>query len=657
MKFALIGNPNSGKTTLFNLLTGEHSKVSNYSGVTLSQKSSYFYYNEEKIELIDLPGIYSLCALSEDEIVSRNFLLEENFDIIINVLDATNLERNLYLTTELFELNIPIILAINMTDSLSANGGFINIDELENTLSIKCVPISASKNKGIDSLIEKSYNLCNTKQSYKNILEYSSLRDLFCEFEKRLFEHNIEKPLFHAVQFLNNDMDIVKKVNAQNIDFSDIISFNDKDFDIIIASDRYNYIKNTLRHIYEPYAQNKKNSISEKIDKIIINKYIGIPIFLIIIFLIFTLTFSTLGIYVQQKISYLIDIKVATIIQNIMIRLGVSPLIISLLIDGMIKGVGMVLSFLPQLLLLFLFLSLLEDIGYMSRVSFLMDNLLRRIGLSGKSFIPIILGSGCTVPAILATKTFDTKKDRVLTILILPFISCGARMTIYIFFANIFFLNNASILILSLYALGILITIISSIFLNNTICKNDDTAYLMELAPYRLPRFQNTFQDIKEKSNDFLNKIFTIILASSIIIWFLQRFDFRFHLVNDNSYSILGQIGQVLTPAFKPLGFGSFETSVSLITGLITKESIVSTLSILYSTNNSSIVYNFDKYSALSFLVFVSLYSPCISTLSTIKKELNSNKLVLFSITYNTVIAYTVSLVVYTLLTYGNVAE
>ncbi len=649
MRIALIGNPNSGKTTLFNRLTGSNAKVSNWAGVTVEKKVGTFLYNDTEIEVVDLPGIYSLSQTSEDEVVAINYLLSNDYDLILNILDATNLVRNLYLTTQLQELSKPMIIAVNMMDSLISKGGSLDFETLQKRLNIPLTCISASKNQGIDILIDKIYNF-NLKQNHSptTVLRYSEIYELIETVSALLQKNNVSNPLFCAIKILDNDKQVFNNLNS-SIDFSNIVSTHSKDFDIIITSSRYEYIEQALDGIYTPININMTETLSDKIDKIVMHKYLGIPLFLLTMFLMFSLTFSHLGVFFQTLTNNFINGTFTTLVSNFLISINASTFTTSLILDGIIAGLGMVTSFLIQVLIIFLFLTILEDIGYMSRATYLFDNFLKRIGLSGKAFIPLIMGFGCSVPAVMSTRTLDNKRDRIMTIIMTPFMSCSARLPVYIVFTGLFFKNYANIVVFLIYLLGILVAILSGLLLKNTVLKGEVSSYIMEIAPYRLPTFKSVSLSLLDKTNEFIARAFLILLPSSVIIWFLQTFDFTFTPVTNNIDSMLGHIGVLIAPLFIPLGFGTWEATVSLLSGFIAKEAVISTISILYKNSSTSILQNFSRASALSYIVFVSLYIPCIATVNTIYNEIKSLKWTIFSIIYQTSIAYIVSFVIYRL--------
>lgn len=657
MKYALIGNPNSGKTTLFNILTNSRAKVGNWAGVTVEKKEGIFSYNDEKISIVDLPGIYSLSAFSEEEVVARDYLFTDDFDVVINIIDVTNLERNLYLTTQLVELSVPVVLAINMMDALTQSGGALDVEALKNRIDLPIAFISASKNEGISDLAKIAYDACKTKNDVpeRTVLEFSPIYDTILNIENVLKENNVEKPLFNAIKYLDNDAKTVKQIDGIDSRAKEIKNEHDTEFDIVIADNRYKYIETLLNGIYTHKEESFEESISDKVDKVVMNKYFGIPLFFGVMFLVFTLTFSSIGAFLQDKMAYFVDIVLTDGIVNLLTFLHANELTISLFTGGIIPGVGMMLTFLPQIILLFLFLTILEDVGYMSRATFLMDSFLRKIGLSGRAFVPLIMGFGCSVPAIMSTRTLENKRERRLAIILTPFMSCGARLPVYVVFAGAFFPNHSNLAIFSLYMIGILIAILSGLLLSHTILKGDESSYIMEIAPYRMPVFKNVSLSLYDKAKGYVERAGTLLLTASIVIWFLQSFDTSFNLVYNNADSIFASIGKTIAPIFTPLGFGTWEASVSLLSGLIAKEAVVSTLSILYqgdgaTTLSTALQAHFTTISAISYLVFILLYTPCIVAMSTTYKEMQSLKWTLFSIFYQTTTAYVVSFIVYNVL-------
>lgn len=574
---ALLGNPNVGKTTLFNSLTGSNQRVGNWAGVTVDKKEGFF----DDFKIVDLPGIYAMDTFSNEEKISKEFLENGQVDLILNIIDASNIDRNLYLTMQLKQFKKPIILAVNMIDVAEKKGVNIDYKKLEKLLNVTVVPIQASKEQGIDDI----------KNALKNI-------------------HN-------------------NKVDNNNYNFSS-------------EKENYTYIENLLSQ-----CTNKNNkatkTIKEKLDNIMLNQWLAYPIFFIIMALTFQITFSWIGQPLSDLLDSLLNNSLVPIIENLI--KGAEPWFQSLIIDGIIGGVGGILVLLPIILSLFACITILEDSGYMARVAFIMDKIMRRMGLSGKAFIPMIVGFGCSVPAIMTARTLESEKDRKLTALLIPLMSCNARLPVYSIFAAVFFPNSIGLVVASLYFLGILLAFILGIIFKHTIFKNEEEPLLIELPEYKLPSLKNLLNQLYEKTKGFLVKAGTLIFAMSIILWFLSNFNFSG--MTDVNDSILSYVGGFIAPIFKPLGFGNWQSSVSLLTGLIAKETVVSSMSVIFAGNLQTMLpLHFTTLSALSFLVFVLLYTPCITVVGTMKKEFGL-KLTLFSVSYQLVLAWLVSFLVF----------
>lgn len=578
---ALLGNPNVGKTCLFNAITGSNQYVGNWAGVTVDKKEGYFGNN---VKIVDLPGIYAMDTYSNEEKVSKDFLIKGNVDIILNIVDASNLDRNLYLTMQLKRFNKPIVLILNMIDVAEEKGMKIDYDKLSEELKVIVIPIVASKGKGIDNL----------------------------------------KKLLSGSDFLKHS--------------------NDNEFHYKFSNERetYNYIENILSKCVV-YSKNQTVTVTEKVDKVVLNKFFAYPIFLLIMFLIFKFTFSWVGTPLADLLRNFLNNSLVPLIKAAMS--GTSEWFRSLIIDGIIAGVGSVIIFLPVILSLFLGISFLEDSGYMARAALIMDKLMRRMGLSGKAFIPMIVGFGCSVPGIMSTRTLESEKDRKLTALLVPLMSCNARLPVYVLFASVFFPGHETSVILSLYLLGVIIAFIIGILFKNTLFKNQDEPFLIELPEYKMPEIKNLLQHTWDKGKGFLKKAGTIIFSVSVIVWFLSNFSFKG--MTDINSSFLYYIGKAISPIFKPLGFGNWQNSVAILSGLMAKEVIVGTFGVLYGGNLMvSLPKIFTPLSAAAFLVFVLLYTPCISVIATMKKEYG-NKMMLFSITYQVVLGLVVSFIVY----------
>ena len=659
--FALAGNQNSGKTTLFNRLTGSNQHVGNFPGVTVEKKEGQVKKHPEA-SVVDLPGIYSLSPYTSEEIVTRDFVLKEHPNGIINIVDATNIERNLYLSLQLIELGIPMVIALNMMDEVRASGNSIDIAKLSGELGVPVVPISAGKNEGIDELIEVAIR---TASQGKKPLKYD-----FCDGEVHKAIHAIAHiivdqakeagiPLrFAATKLVEGDeptqqllhLDEDQQHIIEHI-IEDMQNELGTDREAALADMRYTFIERVCGGCVTKHQETREQVRSEKIDKILTSKYWGIPIFLGIMLLIFYLTFTLLGAPLQdlmdKGITALTDLTAKG-----MAYAGISDWLQSLVIDGIFAGVGSVLSFLPIIVLLFFFLSLLEDSGYMARVAFVMDKLLRKIGLSGRSFVPMLIGFGCSVPAIMSARTLSSERDRKMTILLTPFMSCSAKLPIYGMIIMAFFPRHRALIMMSVYLIGILVAILSGLLLKNTVFKGNPIPFVMELPAYRIPSPRSVLMLMWEKAKDFLRKAFTIIFVATIVIWFLQSFDIRLNMVADSSQSILASIGSLIAPLFVPLGFADWRASTALLTGITAKESVVSTLTILTGASTDAqlsqvLATIFTPLSAYSFLVFTVLYMPCVAAFAASKRELGSWKGAILTALYQTGAAYVMALVVY----------
>lgn len=656
MVFALIGNQNCGKTTLFNQLTGSNQHVGNFPGVTVDKKEGYLKKHKD-VSVVDLPGIYSLSPYTAEEIVTRDFLLKEKPDAIINILDATNIERNLYLTLQLAELGIPMILALNLMDEVRSNGDHINIVQMEELLGIHAVPISAVKNEGVNELVEQAIETAKQKIIPKRLD--------FCKGEVHKAIHSIahiieEKAIraeyptrFCATKMVEGDEAMMRELGISETELDIIHHIVDEmehnlqsDKDAILADMRYDYIESICQVCVSKHAETKEHQRSVKIDALLTHKYFGIPIFLGIMLLVFWLTFGVIGVTISDLFAAGIDFLIETTNQ-FFLNIGLSEVLRSLIIDGVFQGVGSVLSFMPTIVILFFFLSLLEDSGYMARVAFVMDKLLRKIGLSGRSFVPMLIGFGCSVPAVMATRTLPSHRDRKMTILLIPFMSCSAKLPIYALFTSAFFPDHTPLVMISLYVFGMLCAILCGFLLKNTLFKGEPVPFVMELPAYRLPGAKTVLLHMWEKAKDFIVKAFTVIFIATIIIWLLQSFDFSFNLVEDSQNSILAALGKLLAPIFQPLGFGTWQATTALVTGLSAKEAVVSTLSVLVGEGEGALHTFFTPLSAFSFLIFTLLYMPCVATLAAIKREFGSMKNALLLMLFQTCVAWIASFLVY----------
>lgn len=662
-KIALVGNPNSGKTTLFNSLTGSNLYVGNWPGVTVEKKEGDLKDTSKNITLVDLPGIYSLAPYSMDEIVSRNFLLEERPDLIINIIDASNIERNLYLTTQLMELNCPIVGALNMMDVVKKSGVEIDVHAMEKSFGFPFIEISAQKEIGIDELIklvEKTV-LQGKKAEFPQIFP-DEVTEIFNEFDDSIqnkYPHVLpDYPhLFRAIKLIEKDEEVLLKIQ-DDVDLLDVINHSRKkievlsghDVDSAIADYRYRYITASIIKATKKTKENPQQ-FQEKLDKVIMNRYAALPIFFLIMFIIYYVSITLVGELTIGGIEWFINdiliVGVATGLGSI----GAADWLIALINDGIITGVGAVLTFVPQLIVLFIFISILEDSGYMARVAFIMDRIFRHFGLSGKSFIPMVVGLGCSVPGIMATRTLENERERKLTAVLTPFISCGAKMPIYVLMASVFFQTNQTLLVFSLYLVSLIVVFSSGFVLSKTWFKGADSGYLLEIPPLRLPKAKNTFTQVWERIKEFLIRAGTIIFAASVVLWFLQSFTLTFQIAQSPDASILATFGKLIAPIFVPLGFGNWMASVALLTGIAAKEMIISTLSVLTAGQADSLTgaisQLFTPVSAYSFVIFILLASPCMAAVATMKKELGNWRDFIFALAYQMGLAYIISLIIY----------
>lgn len=636
--FGLAGNQNCGKTTLFNQLTGSNQHVGNFPGVTVDRKDGQIR-KQENTMVVDLPGIYSMSPYTSEEIVSRQFFLDDRPRGIINIVDATNIERNLYLTMQLIELDIPMVLALNMMDEVTANGGSVDVNMLEESLGIPVVPISAAKNEGVDELIEHAMHVavyrerpgrmdfCDANGEDGGAIHrcIHSIMHLIDDHA-----HNNKVPIrFAAGKLIEGDEDVIARLHLEENEkemIEHIILQMEKesgmDREAALAKMRFTFIDKICKAAVVRPQESRERARSRKIDKLLTGKYTAIPSFIVIMSLIFYLTFGVIGLYLQNLMDMGIS-ALSSLCENAMITFKVNEVIRSLIIDGIFVGVGSVLSFLPIIVVLFFFLSLLEDSGYMARIAFVMDKIFRKLGLSGRSFVPMIIGFGCSVPAIMATRTLPSERDRKMTIMLTPFMSCSAKIPIYAFFSAAFFPDKAALVMIGLYFTGIIVAIIYALILDRTKFKGEPVPFVMELPNYRMPGAKSVLRLMWDKAKDFLTKAFTIIFLASLVIWFLQTFDLHFNIVKDAEDSILAMIGGIVAPIFKPLGFGDWRASTALITGFTAKESVVSTLTVLLGTKALSTM--FTTKSAIVFLIFTLLYTPCVAAISSVKRELGRN--------------------------------
>ena len=658
LTFALVGNQNCGKTTLFNQLTGSNQHVGNFPGVTVDRKDGVIKGYKNTL-ITDLPGIYSMSPYSSEEIVTRNFLLKEKPKAIINIVDATNIERNLYLTMQLLELNMPMVVALNMMDEMSGNGGTVLINELEAHLGVPVVPISAAKGEGIDELVSHVLHVAYYQEKPQFLQHFDNQAlDRCINAIEHLIEDHAKKariPLrFAASKLAENDSLLLEQLDLSQNE-KEILEHIRKqleeessfDCSAAIASDRFHSIINICRQTVKKPHESKERLRSQKIDQFLTGKYTGIPAFIGIMGIVFFLTFNVIGSFLQGILENGVSI-VTNYVDTLLTQAQINVALHSLIIDGIFNGVGTVLSFLPIIVTLFFFLSILEDSGYMARVAFIMDKLLRKIGLSGRSIVPMLIGFGCTVPGVMANRTLSSKRDRQMTIILTPFMSCSAKLPIYAFFTSVFFPGKGALIMIFLYVFGILTGIIFALILKGSLFKGEPVPFVMELPNYRMPGAKNVCQLLWEKAKDFLQRAFTVIFVATIVIWFLQTFDLRFNIVTESKDSILAILAGYIAPIFNPLGFGDWRISTALISGFMAKESVVSTLSILYGSTQS-LLMSLTTPAALSLLIFCLLYTPCIAAIAAIKRELNG-KWALIVVFGQCLIAWLASFVVYHLI-------
>lgn len=658
LTFALVGNQNCGKTTLFNQLTGSNQHVGNFPGVTVDRKDGVIKGYKNTL-ITDLPGIYSMSPYSSEEIVTRNFLLKEKPKAIINIVDATNIERNLYLTMQLLELNMPMVVALNMMDEMSGNGGTVLINELEAHLGVPVVPISAAKGEGIDELVSHVLHVAYYQEKPQFLQHFDNQAlDRCINAIEHLIEDHANKariPLRFAASKLaeddsllleqldlsQNEKEILEHIRKQLEEESNL------DCSAAIASDRFHSIIDICRQTVKKPHESKERLRSQKIDQFLTGKYTGIPAFIGIMGIVFFLTFNVIGSFLQGILENGVAV-VTNYVDTLLTQAQINVALHSLIIDGIFNGVGTVLSFLPIIVTLFFFLSILEDSGYMARVAFIMDKLLRKIGLSGRSIVPMLIGFGCTVPGVMASRTLSSRRDRQMTIILTPFMSCSAKLPIYAFFTSVFFPGKGALVMIFLYVFGILTGIIFALILKGSLFKGEPVPFVMELPNYRMPGAKNVCQLLWEKAKDFLQRAFTVIFVATIIIWFLQTFDLKFNIVTESKESILAILAGYIAPIFSPLGFGDWRISTALISGFMAKESVVSTLSILYGSTQS-LLMSLTTPAALSLLIFCLLYTPCIAAIAAIKRELNG-KWALIVVFGQCLIAWLSSFVVYHLI-------
>lgn len=666
LTFALAGNQNCGKTTLFNQLTGANQHVGNFPGVTVDRKDGTIK-NHPEATVTDLPGIYSLSPYSSEEIVTRDFLIKDKPSGIINIVDASSLERNLCLTMQLMELGIPMVLALNMMDEVRENGGSIRVNELEQILGIPVIPISAVKNEGIDELVSHALHVARFMEKPGRIdfcTDSVDKKDPVGAVHRCIHAvvHMIEPeakqsglPLrFAATKLIENDVPIEKLLNLTDDKkqaFEHIVSVMEDetglDREAAISNMRFSFIEKMCQKTVVRPHESKEHKRSMKIDRLLTGRYTAIPCFIAIMALIFVMTFNLVGAWLSDLMSLGVD-SVISLIDNALTAVQINPVVHSLVVDGICNGVGSVISFLPTIVTLFFFLSILEDTGYMARVAFVMDKLLRKIGLSGRSFVPMLIGFGCSVPAIMSTRTLSSERDRKMTILLTPFMSCSAKLPIYTLIISVFFPRQYQALVMvGLYIFGIICAIIYALILKSTKFKGEPVPFVMELPNYRLPSAKSVVHLIWEKAKGFIEKAFTIIFVASIIIWFLQTFDARFNVAESPEQSLLAMIGSLVAPIFAPLGFGDWRVSTALITGFTAKESVVSTLTVLMGGDAELVSTLFTPFTAAVFLVFTLLYTPCVAAIATVKREMGSTKAAVATVIIQCAIAWCVAFLIH----------
>lgn len=656
---AIIGNPNSGKTTLFNRLTGSNQHVGNWPGVTVDRKTGHINYQGKRTDVVDLPGIYSLSPYTQEEIIAREFVLSDDLDGILNIVDATNLERNLYLTMQLIGLGLPMVVALNFIDDVEAQDIHIDCARLSERLGVPVFPISARRGLGMDALLQAVTGEMQPpthQPSYLHGVGAAIRRG--AEILEATDIRACSRP-FYAAKLLEDDPQIVSHVQLtpeqrkEMDDLADALSAHEigHDHEMMFADAVYDYIEDIVRNsVHKP--DHPRLTPTDRIDRVVINKWLAVPIFIAIMALMFWTTFGPIGEGLKGLLETLIQGMLAPWLENTLLALGASDWVIGLTCDGIIGGVGGVVSFLPQIVILFFFLSMLEDTGYLARIAFIMDTLLRRIGLSGKSFVPMLMGFGCTTPAVMAARTMENEKDRRMTIMLTPFMSCGAKLPVYALVAGAIFGRNAGLVIISLYVFGILMSIFAGFLLKKTVFRDVSSGFVLELPPYRLPTFKGTVRGMWDKAKDFITKAGTVIFLMSIVIWVLQNFTPTFAVAASPESSILGVFGRFIAPIFAPLGFGEWQASVSLLTGLVAKEAVVSTMSVLYGVSASADLATiltgvFSPVAAYAFLIFILLYMPCMSAFATIKREMGGWRWALGAAAFQTCLAWLTAFVVY----------
>lgn len=660
MIFALAGNQNCGKTTLFNALTGANQHVGNFPGVTVDQKSGTIRGTNHQV--VDLPGIYSIRPYTQEEIVTRDFILNSKPDAILNIVDATNIERNLYLTLQLLALQVPTVIALNMMDELTGNGGSIDVKKLSRALGVPVVPISAAKNQGISELVDtllataqgrvlpQVLDFCPGGPVHRcihavcHIIEDHAQR---AQISRRFAATKLiegEEEFFNLLQLSQNEKELIEH------SIIEMEADTGLDRNAALAEMRYNFIESVCASCVKKATESKEHHRSVQIDRVLTNRYLAIPLFVAIMGLVFFLTFNVVGAFLSDVMEYAVD-GLTILVDKGLTAYGINPVVHSLIIDGIFAGVGSVLSFLPIIVTLFFFLSILEDSGYMARVAFVMDKLLRKIGLSGRSFVPMLIGFGCSVPAIMATRTLSSNRDRKMTILLTPFMSCSAKIPIYTLFSAAFFPGRELPVMILLYFGGMAVGIVMALILKSTLFKGNPVPFVMELPNYRLPSPKSVLLLMWEKAEDFLTRAFTVIFLATVIIWFLQSFDLRLNVVTDSTQSILAWLGQLVSPLFAPLGFGDWRMVTALVSGFTAKEAVVSTFGVILGVSAEQLQMAlhslFTPQSAASFLTFCLLYTPCVAAVATIRRELGSKWKTVAVVISQCIVAWIAAFLVY----------
>ena len=658
MTFALVGNQNCGKTTLFNALTGSNQHVGNFPGVTVEQKAGEIRGVKDAV-VVDLPGIYSLRPYTGEELVTRDFIFDAKPDGILNIVDATNIERNLYLTLQLLELRIPTVVALNMMDELRGNGGSIDVKAMSEELGVPVIPIVAAKNEGVSELSSRMLEAARTRSLPKRIDFCSDGPVHRCiHAVSHIIEDHASRlglsPRFCAIKLIEGDRPIAERLELDGnelelLEHSIVEMENETGLDrnAALADMRYTFIGSVVEKTVRKPHESREHRRSERIDRFLTGRYTAIPVFLLVMLLMFWLTFDVIGGRLSDLLAAGIS-ALAGLVDQGLTAYGINPVVQSLIVDGIFEGVGSVLSFLPIIVTLFFFLSVLEDTGYLARVAFVMDRLFRKIGLSGRSIVPMLIGFGCTVPAVLSTRTLSSDRDRRLTILLTPFMSCSAKVPIYALFCAAFFTEYQALVMIGLYILGVLLAILAALILRRTAFRGEPVPFVMELPNYRLPSPKSVALLLWEKAKDFLQRAFTIIFLATLVIWFLQTFDTRLNVVSDNADSLLAQLGRLIAPVLAPAGFGDWRAATALLSGFTAKEAVVGTLGVLLGSE-AALSTLFTPVSALSFLVFTLLYTPCVAAVGTICRELNSVWQTVCVIVSQCVLAWVVSTAVYQL--------